>query len=292
MKEHSKQVFSDLQNQIERQLEAYLSQIKIARLQEAMAYSLLNGGKRIRPLLCLLSCQAVSGQFQSALHAACALEMIHTYSLIHDDLPALDNDDWRRGKASNHKVYGEDMAILAGDALMALAFEALAQQDELPADIQLKTSYELARASGPAGMCGGQVLDMQADMDSAEAALAMYALKTGALIRASVRMGALIGGASSEQLEHLTIYAEQLGQAFQIVDDLLDLTGSLDTLGKTPGKDVLQQKRTYATFYGVEASQQKVKNCLQVALDALEQADLQETHHLKALAYLLVERSH
>ena len=278
------------------EFEAYLAERVKTRvpelLWESMAYSLLDGGKRMRPLLCFSASVAVSGHWQGALPAASAIEMIHSYSLIHDDLPALDNDDWRRGKASSHKRFGEAMAILAGDALLTYAFDLLSEPGELEPALQLQVLRELAQAAGPLGMCGGQVIDMhsQAWVQTAEDVLQVYRLKTGALIRASVRMGALVGGANPEQLQALTHYAEQLGKAFQLIDDLLDLTGSLDTLGKTPGKDLAQDKKTYPALAGVNAARQAAQDCLNQALQNLNSVSLQQPEALKKLAHWLVQR--
>ncbi|HEY9839552.1 MAG TPA: farnesyl diphosphate synthase [Candidatus Obscuribacterales bacterium] len=281
------------QAEVESALARYMQPVRPTELWEAMHYSVLGGGKRIRPLLCLFSCEAVGGKRERALAAACAIELIHTYSLIHDDLPALDNDDWRRGRASNHRVHGEALAILAGDALLALAFEILAQAADGPAAVQVRVMAELAQAAGPGGMCAGQVLDMQGAeaVQTADEILEVYQLKTGALIRAAVRMGALLGGGNPAQLQALTLYAEALGQAFQLVDDLLDLTGSLDSLGKTPGKDLVQQKRTYPALLGMDATRRRVNEQLQAALGALQLADLARTDSLAAMAHLLVERT-
>lgn len=280
------------QQEVEAALSQTVSAAEPALLWQAMAYSVVGGGKRIRPLLCLFSSEAVGGQRESAMPAACAIELIHTYSLIHDDLPALDNDDWRRGRPSNHREHGEAMAILAGDALLALAFDLLATQTGVNPTTQVTVIGELARAAGPAGMCAGQVLDMQGEeaVQTLDQIMTVYRLKTGALIRAAVRMGALLGGADSTQLAALTVYAEALGQAFQIVDDLLDLTGSLDSLGKTPGKDLIQQKRTYPALMGMEAAQARATEDLNTALSALTQAGL-ATEPLVALAHLLVDRT-
>lgn len=267
----------------EQALKGYLEPQEPRALWEAMAYSVFNGGKRVRPLLCLAACHSVSGDWRQALPAACAVEFIHAYSLIHDDLPALDDDDWRRGKPSSHKQFGEAMAILAGDGLQSLAFQVLAEAGPL------SLVQELGVAVGPLGMCGGQVLDMHHAPREAEEILAVYRLKTGALLRAAVRMGALVGGATHEQLTALTHYAESLGQAFQVVDDLLDMTGSLDSLGKTPGKDIAQDKITYTACVGVEAAQQQVDQQYQFALSQLE-GDFQEIGLLQLLAQKLVKR--
>lgn len=269
---------------VEQRLDLYLEKRAPEPLWEAMRYSVFNGGKRVRPLLCLAACHSVSGDWQRALPAACAVELIHAYSLIHDDLPALDNDDWRRGKPSSHKQFGEAMAILAGDGLQSLAFQVVAQEGPL------SLLQELAEATGPLGMCGGQVLDMHHEARSPEAILHVYRLKTGALIRAAIRMGAQVGGANPHQLQALTAYAESLGQAFQVVDDLLDLTGSFDTLGKTPGKDVAQEKVTYPAAVGVAQAEASVEQDYTFALEQLHRGDLKETHWLQDLAQRLVKR--
>jgi geranylgeranyl diphosphate synthase, type II len=282
-----------LQAKVDKALSAYLQPRVAPQLWEAMSYSVLNGGKRIRPLLLLLSCEALGQSSEAALPAACALELIHSYSLIHDDLPALDNDDWRRGQPSNHKQFNEALAILSGDALSSYAFELLSSPSTLPAAIQLQILHEIATASGPSGMCAGQVLDMFGEI-SAEQKLAgisqIYQLKTGCLIRSAVRCGAWIGGAQPEQMNALTRYAEALGLAFQIQDDILDLTGSLDSLGKTPQKDLEQDKRTWPWAVGLEAAIQQAHDYLQIALEALHAAQLKEPQFLEAMALYLVER--
>lgn len=282
-----------LQARVDKALQDYLQPRFVPQLWEAMAYSVLNGGKRIRPLFVLLTCEALGQESQRALPAACALELIHSYSLIHDDLPALDNDDWRRGQPSNHVRFGEALAILSGDALSAYAFEILSAPGILPAEIQLRVLHEIARASGPLGMCAGQVLDMFgeiADHEKLAAIAQIYRLKTGCLIRAAVRSGAWIGGATERQMEALTCYAEALGLAFQIQDDILDLTGSLDTLGKTPLKDLQQAKRTWPWAVGLESAVQQRQAYLTEALQALTRAKLQESQWLEAMAHYLVER--
>ncbi len=276
--------------EIERTLEQALAFSEPAKLWDAMRYSVLGGGKRLRALLCLFACQAVNGQWQQALPAAGAIELIHAYSLIHDDLPALDNDDWRRGQPSNHKRFGEDMAILAGDALQGLAVELLLQTQQ-SAEVGLQLVSELIGAAGPHGMCAGQVMDMHTpENPDAAAILKVYQLKTGALIRAAVRMGARVGNANQIQLQALTVYAEKLGQSFQIVDDLLDISGSFEDLGKTPGKDLDQNKLTYPALVGVEAAQALVEQNYLEALNALEQSSLL-TEGLKQLASKMIQRS-
>jgi geranylgeranyl diphosphate synthase, type II len=225
-------------------------------IHRAMRYSLFAGGKRIRPVLCLEAARTVAAEMESAVTAACALELIHTYSLIHDDLPALDNDDYRRGKLTNHKVFGDAMAILAGDALLTLAFQVLAELPA-PADRKVRLMAELATASGTVGgMIGGQVADLEGEGKPPDAALleSIHRAKTGALLRASLRMGAIYAGASEAQYAALSCYGEHIGLAFQIVDDILDVEESSEALGKTAGKDAAQHKITFPAVYGLEAS--------------------------------------
>lgn len=225
-------------------------------IHRAMRYSLFAGGKRIRPILCLEAAQAVADPPPATLAAACTLELIHTYSLIHDDLPALDNDDYRRGKLTNHKVFGDAMAILAGDALLTLAFQVLAQVD-LPAERRARLIEELSTAAGTVGgMIGGQVADLEGEGKPPDAALleSIHRAKTGALLRASLRLGAICAGASAGQFDALSCYGEHVGLAFQIVDDILDVEESSEALGKTAGKDAQQHKITFPAVYGLEAS--------------------------------------
>jgi geranylgeranyl diphosphate synthase type II len=225
-------------------------------IHRAMRYSLFAGGKRIRPILCLEAARAVGCVADGVVSAACSLELIHTYSLIHDDLPSLDNDDYRRGKLTNHKVFGEAMAILAGDALLTLAFQVLAQLDTLPVR-RAALVVELATAAGTVGgMIGGQVADLEGEGKPPEAALleSIHRAKTGALLRASLRMGAIFAGATEIQYEALSCYGEHIGLAFQIVDDILDVEESSEALGKTAGKDAAQHKITFPAVYGVPAS--------------------------------------
>jgi geranylgeranyl diphosphate synthase type II len=221
-----------------------------------MRYSLFAGGKRIRPILCLEAARSVAADAPGLAACACSLELIHTYSLIHDDLPALDNDDYRRGKLTNHKVFGEAMAILAGDSLLTLAFQVLA---ELPAeaDRRVRLMRELSTASGTVGgMIGGQVADLEGEGKPPNAALleTIHRAKTGALLRASLRMGAICAGADEPQYAALSCYGEHVGLAFQIVDDILDVEESSEALGKTAGKDAQQHKITFPAVYGLEES--------------------------------------
>ena len=229
-----------------------------ARLHEAMRYSLLAGGKRLRPVLVLASCEAVGGKVEAAMGLACAVEMIHTYSLIHDDLPCMDDDDMRRGRPTNHKVYGEAIATLAGDALLTDAFKVLARSadNSAPPALVLETIAELAGAAGSAGMVAGQVIDLLGEGKSktVEELEELHGKKTGALFLASVRGGARLGGASEAQIESLDAYARALGLAFQVVDDLLDVQGTPEQMGKRTQKDVERGKVTYPAILGIERS--------------------------------------
>ncbi len=241
-------------------------------IHRAMRYSLFAGGKRLRPILCLEAARAVSDTPEAALPVACSLEMIHTYSLIHDDLPALDNDDYRRGKLTNHKVFGEAMAILAGDALLTLAFQVLAECATTP-DRKARLIAELATAAGTAGgMIGGQVADLEGEGVPPDAALleTIHRAKTGALLRASLRTGAICAGAAAEQYTALSCSGEHVGLAFQIVDDILDVEESSEALGKTAGKDAQQQKITFPAVYGLETSRRMAEEECGRAHQALE----------------------
>ena len=225
-------------------------------IHRAMRYSLFAGGKRIRPILCIEAAQAVSPSADGVAAAACSLELIHTYSLIHDDLPALDNDDYRRGKLTNHKVFGEAMAILAGDALLTLAFQVLAGLNTT-ADRKVRLVAELSAASGTVGgMIGGQVADLEGEGQPPEPKLleTIHRAKTGALLRASLRLGAICAGADDAQYAALSRFGEHVGLAFQIVDDILDVEESSEALGKTAGKDAQQGKITFPAVYGLETS--------------------------------------
>jgi len=261
-------------------------------LREAMAWSLLDGGKRLRPLL-VLATRRLFLDGLDAMPAACALEMIHTYSLIHDDLPAMDDDDLRRGRPTCHRRFGEAMAILAGDALLTEAFLVLARayggQDD---ETGISVIAEIARAAGPAGMVGGQVLDIEAtgkDLSMAELE-ELHRCKTGALIRAAVRVGALLGRAEPPVLHRLTRCAERLGLAFQVVDDVLDATSTAEVLGKTPGKDLAQGKTTMVTLLGIEGARRKAASLVDEALRDLDDFD-SRADPLRAIAALFVQRA-
>lgn len=256
-------VLSRRQN-IESELEKILAQTRPDVLWDSMRYSVLSGGKRVRGLLCLAAAEACGGPAaqQVALSCACALELIHAMSLIHDDLPCMDNDDYRRGRLTNHKVYGEAMALLAGDALLAYAQQVVLERTaNCPPSRIIQVAAGLARAAGPSGMVGGQVLDMEATGKAsadAESLKAIHACKTGALLAFSVWSGACLAGADEILLSLFQEFGEILGLAFQIADDLLDVTGELASLGKTPGKDQAAGKLTWISVYGVEASKQEL----------------------------------
>jgi geranylgeranyl diphosphate synthase type II len=260
-------------------------------IHKAMRYSLFAGGKRIRPILCMEAAFACCELPDGIEIAACTLELIHTYSLIHDDLPALDNDDLRRGRPTCHKVFGDAMAILAGDALLTLAFQVLAQ---LPGDAVRRTRLieELAVSSGTVGgMIGGQVNDLEGEGKIPTAVLldSIHRAKTGALLRASVRMGAIYAGADERQLEALSRYGEHIGLAFQIVDDILDVEMPSEALGKTAGKDAQQHKITFPAVYGLERSRamaEEERICAHAALNAFDE----RAERLRELADLIVRR--
>jgi len=242
-------------------------------IHEAMRYSVLAGGKRLRPMLAFFGCEAVGGKLEDAMPAAVALELIHTYSLVHDDLPAMDDDDYRRGRPTCHKVYGEAVAILAGDALLTHAFLVLADPAAggVPASRRLQIVAEIASAAGSVGMVGGQTMDIQAEGQrlDPETLLVLHAKKTGALLRASLRVGALAGGADEAALAALTRYGERLGLAFQIVDDILDIEGNSAEMGKTAGSDLRKKKATYPAVFGLETARRDAARLLREATEAL-----------------------
>jgi geranylgeranyl diphosphate synthase type II len=242
-------------------------------LHEAMKYSLFAGGKRIRPILALASYEACGGDAKKIIPQAAALELIHTYSLIHDDLPSMDNDDLRRGKPTNHKMFGEAMAILAGDALLTEAFFMMTQADiKIKPSILLKALREVALAAGHNGMVGGQAQDIiseDAEPDS-ETLEFIHLHKTAALIKASVRIGPILAGSRKKQLQALTRYGENTGLAFQIIDDVLDVEGSAEELGKPVGSDSRKKKMTYPSLYGIEGARNKANELISIAIDAIE----------------------
>ena len=266
-----------------------------AGLGDAMRYAVLDGGKRLRPLLVMAACDAVNGDAAVALRPACAVELIHAYSLVHDDMPCMDNDVLRRGKPTVHVQFGEARALLAGDALQALAFELLTSGDaSVDAGTQARLCRLLAQAAGYQGMAGGEAIDLASvglPLSSAQLH-EMHRLKTGALLQASVMMGAACGSASLAALESLRGYGAAVGLAFQVVDDILDVTADAAILGKTAGKDAAQDKPTFVSLMGLEASRRYAQELLAQALDSLEASQLENTHALRALADMLVNRQH
>jgi farnesyl diphosphate synthase len=259
-----------------------------------MRYAVLDGGKRLRPLLVLAACEAVGGKHQAALRAACAVELIHAYSLVHDDMPCMDNDVLRRGKPTVHVKFGEAGALLAGDALQALAFELLTPDaDEVPEPMQARLCRLLARSAGSAGMAGGQAIDLASvgvKLDEAQLC-EMHRLKTGALLQASVLMGAACGEPSAAARQALATYGAAIGLAFQVVDDILDVTADSATLGKTAGKDAEQDKPTYVSLLGLARSHSYAQELLAQALAALDASGLGDTRALRALADMVVNRA-
>lgn len=262
-------------------------------LYQCMNYSLIGGGKRIRPVLALASAEAVGGVPETILPAAVALELIHTYSLIHDDLPAMDNDDYRRGRLSNHKVYGEANAILAGDALLTYAFELLADPGVGQPERQLRIIREVAVAVGKDGMVGGQVADIAGEgkMLNLDEIEKIHRGKTGALLTASARLGGILAGGTEKQVKTLTDYAKALGLAFQIKDDILDVVGNSEILGKPAGSDLRQGKATYVSLLGLEGAEHQLHAQVLKAQSILKPFD-KDAIFLSDLAYFIEQRQH
>lgn len=266
-------------------------------LWQAMKYSLMAGGKRLRPLLVIAACEALGGRREAALPVAAAIEMVHTYSLIHDDLPAMDNDDYRRGKLTNHKVFGEATAILAGDALLTHAFYSVVQASRkfgVPADSVLSIVEDLAEMAGPRGMVGGQIADMEGEQGLTDLAQLKYIHqhKTGDLIIFALLAGGRIAGATEKQLEALRDFGTSIGLAFQIQDDILDLIGDEGKLGKKTGSDLKQQKVTYPYFIGLDASRAEVKQLTEAARNAVLTGGFKDNQRLLEIADYLMARDH
>lgn len=300
---------TERRGEVDAALERYLPAAPACppRVAESMRYSLFAGGKRLRPMLALAAAEAVAAAHGDdpllaralALPAACALELIHTYSLVHDDLPAMDDDTLRRGRPTSHVVFGEGMAILAGDGLLTEAFALMAREPAVDADSvlvvrKIRAIRIVAEAAGACGMVGGQAIDLEAAGSGAsfdgDGLGAMHARKTGALIRASATAGAVLAGATDEQFEAIERFASELGLAFQIVDDILDVEGASSELGKTAGKDAAAGKPTYPALFGLDRSRHMAADCVQRALDALRSANLEG--QLPAIAHWVTARSH
>lgn len=284
--------------QVEQLLEAALPAADLPPqiLHEAMRYSTLGGGKRLRALLSIAACEAVGGEAEQAFGLAAAVEMVHAYSLIHDDLPCMDDDDLRRGKPTNHRVYGEAMAVLAGDALLTEAFlllSKLPEQYRLSPEVALQVSSELALGICSRGMVGGQAADLAAQgAEPSEAALKyIHSRKTGALFTAALRGGVLIGGGTAGELEQITCYGTNFGLAFQITDDILDQVGGAEQTGKTTGSDQRLNKQTYPRLYGLTESQARARVCVEKCLEALEGFS-DRAWFLRELAVFILKRDH
>ncbi|MFP5211858.1 MAG: polyprenyl synthetase family protein [Acidobacteriota bacterium] len=261
---------------------------------EAARYSLFAGGKRLRPVLCLAACEVVGGDPKKAMPAACALEMIHTYSLIHDDLPAMDNDDFRRGKPTNHKVFGEAVAVLAGDMLLTEAFDFMigfGSTMDHPPEAVIRAIRILVKASGYRGMIGGQTIDLECENQKVALPTVeyMHIRKTGALLSASLEIGAVLGGGSDERISALTRFGHHFGLAFQITDDILDVEGDAEEMGKTPGSDAAKNKMTYTSLLGLAQSKDAARHHVDEAVGALSVFD-EKADPLRALARYLLAR--
>ena len=261
---------------------------------KSVRYSIFAGGKRIRPILCMASAEAVGGDVETVLPVACALELIHTYSLIHDDLPVMDDDDYRRGKLTNHKVFGEDIAVLAGDALLTEAFHLMSKREfvgNIPPDRLLTVINDISKAAGFLGMVGGQVVDIESEGKEIDEETLDYihTHKTGAMVIASIRAGAIISGAGEDELDALSDYGRHTGLAFQIMDDILDIEGDQDVLGKDIGSDESRGKVTFPALFGLEASRKKARELVDDALSDIAQLD-SRAEPLRMIAKYIVER--
>ncbi|KAL1215980.1 Geranylgeranyl pyrophosphate synthase 7 [Cardamine amara subsp. amara] len=280
---------------VNKALDSAVSLREPIKIHEAMRYSLLAGGKRVRPVLCIAACELVGGEESVALPAACAVEMIHTMSLIHDDLPCMDNDDLRRGKPTNHKVYGEDIAVLAGDALLSFAFEHLSTSEDVSPARVVRAIRELAKAVGSDGLVAGQVVDLSCEgMDQNDVGLEVlefiHVHKTAVLLEAATVLGAIVGGGSDEEIEKLRRFARCIGLLFQVVDDILDVTKSSEELGKTAGKDLIADKLTYPKLMGLEKSKEFAEKLLRDAQEQLQGFDSNKVKPLLALANYIAKR--
>jgi len=295
MEDALKSYLSETIAQVDTHLDALLPREEVApaKIHEAMRYSVFAGGKRLRPVLCMAACESVGGEAKLALTPACATEILHTYSLIHDDLPCMDDDDYRRGRLTNHKVFGEAVAVLAGDALLNESFRWLA--DFQPQETRFSAIdfvKSLAEAGGSRALIGGQVMDMEheglGNSVSYEALVATHKGKTGALLTSAIEMGGMAGNATDAEMKALRVFGENLGLAFQVIDDILDVTQSSEALGKTAGKDEAVNKATYPALLGVEGAQAVAAELTEKALSAV--AELANSSRLVMLAEYLLRR--
>lgn len=262
-------------------------------LKKAIIYSMNNGGKRLRPILCLSVAKSLGKDHELVMPVACAIEFIHTYSLIHDDLPAIDNDDFRRGMLTCHRKFGEDIAILAGDAIFAEAFNIILSKQESPPDVLVKVLSEISSASGAHGMVAGQIVDVFFAGKKISKSLLeyMHTNKTGKLITAAVTSSAILSGAGDEYIGLFKQYAENIGLAFQITDDLLDLESSIETTGKTPGKDLLQDKNTFPSLFGIDKSKKIAKEKINLAIQIVQSMDVDKEWLIKIAQFILQRKN-
>ncbi len=290
-----KAYLTEKQQLVEAALDRILPLQEPKTVYESMRYSLLAGGKRLRPILCLATCELAGGNVEMAMPTACALEMVHTMSLIHDDLPAMDNDDYRRGRLTNHKVYGEDIAILAGDGLLTYAFEAIAAQTHgVPAERVLQVVAGLGKAVGGEGLVGGQVVDLESEGKTdvtVETLNYIHSHKTAALLEISVVSGAILAGADADTQARLGRFAQDIGLAFQIIDDILDITATSEELGKSAGKDLAAQKATYPSLLGLEESRRRADALIEAAKAELTPYG-EKAAPLLAIADYITARTH
>ena len=290
LKEYLQQSKADIEN--------YLSSVltspnaEYAKLYESMNYSLLMGGKRIRPIITKAVIESLGGAWDAYKDVVCAIELIHTYSLIHDDLPAMDNDDYRRGKLTNHRVYGDGMAVLAGDGLLTYAFELVSHHKELSPTQVVQIIRCLAKGAGPSGMVGGQAFDLQSEGKflPLEELVVLHKGKTGALFSAAVEIGLIVMNAPNSVRDAYLRYADHLGLLFQITDDILDVVGTQEELGKTPGSDERQHKATYVSILGLDAAKERAQEVANLALTALHDSN-QTSPVLEGLVQYLMERT-
>ncbi len=293
MEQSVKQQFENYIKLIELKLDEFLPVKYPQEIWESMRYSLLAGGKRLRPILCLETCKVLCGSYEQAIPTACAIEMLHTQSLIHDDLPCMDNDDYRRGKLTNHKKFSESTAVLAGDALLSFAPQIIIQKtpESVAAQTVLKVLEEFLVSAGAEKLIAGQVVDIDSEGKQIDKKTLtfIHENKTGALFKLSIRAGAILGNADEKMIQALTMFAEKLGLAFQIMDDILDVTSTLEELGKTPGKDALEEKATYVSLYGLDEAKNQVASLCGSACDILKENNI-ESNILTGIVESISER--
>ena len=293
MEQAVKQQFENYIKLIEQKLDEFLPVKYPQEIWESMRYSLLAGGKRLRPILCLETCKVLCGSYEQAIPTACSIEMLHTQSLIHDDLPCMDNDDYRRGKLTNHKKFSESTAVLAGDALLSFAPQIIIQKtpESVAAQTVLKVLEEFLVSAGAEKLIAGQVVDIDSEGKQIDKKTLtfIHENKTGALFKLSIRAGAILGNADEKMIQALTMFAEKFGLAFQIMDDILDVTSTLEELGKTPGKDALEEKATYVSLYGLDEAKNQVASLCGSACDILKENNI-ESNILTGIVESISER--